>query len=152
RSAIDTLPPSVRSRILMLGRVTDADLASLYAAADVFVAAATGGEGFGLVLLEAMAAGWPIVATDIPGYREVIRADVDALVGPRNDAPSLAETVRRILESPALAARLRRSARDRVRHFDWERVTDAIEHTYRVATDPDARSVSTPIADMDWSL
>jgi phosphatidylinositol alpha-mannosyltransferase len=130
QTEVDRLPQAVRQRIVMLGDVDEARLPSIYAAADVFIAPAVGGESFGIVLLEAMAAGRPIVATDIEGYREVVRAEVDALVvGPR-DAHGLADAIGRILEDPALASRLSLSARDRVQQFAWTVVTDAVERAY----------------------
>jgi phosphatidylinositol alpha-mannosyltransferase len=129
---VDAVPQAVRRRILMLGDVDEGQLPSIYAAADVFIAPAVGGESFGTVLLEAMAAGRPIVATDIAGYREVVRADVDALVvGPR-DPLALADAIGRILDDAALASRLGLSARDRVQQFAWDAVTDAVERVYGV--------------------
>ncbi|MGH9387684.1 MAG: glycosyltransferase family 4 protein [Vicinamibacterales bacterium] len=130
-SEIDGVPQAVRRRIVMLGDVEDGRLPSIYAAADVFIAPAIGGESFGMVLLEAMAAGRTIVATDIDGYREVVRADVDALVVRPRDAQGLAASIGRVLEDPALARRLGLSARDRVQQFAWTVVTDAVEHAYR---------------------
>ena len=128
---VDRVPPAVRHRIVMLGEVDDGQLPSIYAAADVFIAPAVGRESFGTVLLEAMAAGRAIVATDIEGYREVVRADVDALVVGARDSQGLADAIGRILENPALASRLSLSARDRVQQFAWSVVTDAVEHAYR---------------------
>ena len=130
--AADAVPPAVRQRIVMLGEVDDGQLPSIYAAADVFIAPAVGRESFGTVLLEAMAAGRPIVATDIEGYREVVRAGVDALVVAPRDAQALASAIERILDSPALASRLGLSARHRVQQFSWDVVTDAVERAYGV--------------------
>ena len=138
QSELDGLTPGVRQRIVMLGDVDDDALPPLYAAADVFIAPAVGSESFGTVLLEAMAAGRPIVASDIAGYREVVRADVDALVvGPR-DVPGLADAIGRILDDPALANRLGLAARDRVQQFAWAVVTDAVEQAYDEVVRTDA--------------
>ena len=138
--------------MVFAGAVPDADLPACFAAGDVFAmpcrsrwagldteglgtvflqAAAVGRESFGTVLLEAMAAGRPIVTTDIEGYREVVRADVDALVVDPGDSQGLAGAIGRILENPALASRLSLSARERVQQFAWTMVTDAVEHVYR---------------------
>ena len=130
---VDAAPPAVRRRILMLGEVDDAELRSLYAAADVFLAPAIGCESFGAVLLEAMAARRPIVASDIDGYREVVRAGVDALVVRARDTEALADGVTHILDDPALAERLASSARVRAQTFGWDVVTDAVEQAYRTA-------------------
>jgi phosphatidylinositol alpha-mannosyltransferase len=128
--ALHDVPASVRRRIVMLGEVDDDRLPSIYAAADVFIAPAVGRESFGTVLLEAMAARRPIVATDIDGYREVVRSGVDALLVAPRDAQALADAVGRILDTPALASRLAASARDRVQQFSWDVVTDAVERSY----------------------
>jgi phosphatidylinositol alpha-mannosyltransferase len=134
RRVVNAAPPAVRARTVMLGDVEDADLPSIYAAADVFIAPAVGCESFGTVLLEAMASGRPIVAADIEGYREVVRAGVDALlVGPRN-ADALAHAIGRVLDSPGLAERLRQAARVRVQQFAWDVVTDAVERAYRASS------------------
>jgi phosphatidylinositol alpha-mannosyltransferase len=130
RGEIDGLPHAVRRRIVMLGDVDDGRLPSIYAAADVFVAPAVGGESFGTVLLEAMAAARPIVATGIEGYREVVRAEIDALMVEPRDAGTLADAIGRLLECPAFADRLRLSARDRVEQFAWTVVTDEVERAY----------------------
>jgi len=91
RGALERLPAEVRRRVVSLGTVPHDALPSYHAAADVFVAAATGQESFGIVLVEAMAAGVPVVATDIPGYREVVRDDVDGLLVPPGDPEALAD-------------------------------------------------------------
>jgi phosphatidylinositol alpha-mannosyltransferase len=133
QSAVNRLRPEVRSRIVMLSDVEDGELPSIYAAADVFIAPAVGCESFGTVLLEAMAAGRPIVASDIEGYREVVRDGLDALLVQPRDAKGLARAIGRILDSAELASRLARSGRDRVQQFDWAAVTDLVEQAYRKA-------------------
>ena len=74
-----------------LGRVSDAEKAQLFRTADVFVSPATGGESFGIVLLEAMAAGTPIVAADIHGYKGVVRRGREGLLVPPREPKALAE-------------------------------------------------------------
>src|SRR5205814_1903932 len=127
RSEVDRVPRAVRRRIVMLGDVDEDRLPAIYAAADVFIAPAIGQESFGTVLLEAMAAGRPIVASDIEGYREVVRDGVDALTVAPRDERAIADAVGPILDNPALARRLALSARDRVTQFAWGVVTDAVE-------------------------
>src|SRR5262249_47792434 len=135
-------PPDLRQRVLMLGDIPDGQLPSAYAAADVFVAPATGQESFGIVLLEAMAAGVPIVATDIEGYREVVRGGAQAVLVPPGDAASLAHGISRILESPLLARRLVAAGRRRVRRFSWSLVTDEIERSYDRAVETAAQTAA----------
>ena len=105
-----------------------------HAGADVYVAPATGHESFGLILVEAMAAGVPVVATDIPGYREVIRDGVDGSLVPPGDPHALAVAVGRVLGDRDLRERLRANARERARTYGWDAVAPTIEAIYeRVA-------------------
>ena len=95
-------------RIEWLGRITDREKAARLRGASVFCAPALGGESFGVVLLEAMAAGTPVVASDIPGYRNVARPGLDAVMPPPGDADRLwPRALRRVLADDDLAADLR---------------------------------------------
>jgi phosphatidylinositol alpha-mannosyltransferase len=136
RRAVDAAPPPVRSRIVMLGTIPHRAVPMLLAGADVAVAAATGQESFGYSLVEAMAAGIPVVATDIEGYRQVASDGVDALLVPPGDPQALAEAVGRVLDDPALAGRLAAAGRSRAASFDWPHVADRIEQVYRSVLAP----------------
>jgi phosphatidyl-myo-inositol alpha-mannosyltransferase len=129
--AVDAVPRDVRDRIVMVGAVANRDLHPYHGIADVYVAPATGHESFGVILVEALAAGVPVVAADIPGYREVIRDDVDGLLVPPGDDRALAEGVARVLDDPALAERLAQAGRARAHAFSWDSVTPRIEAVYR---------------------
>jgi phosphatidylinositol alpha-mannosyltransferase len=133
RDAVELLPGPARERVLMLGRVEHTDLPPLHAAADVFVSSAAGQESFGIVLVEAMAAGLPVVASDIEGYREVVRRGIDGLLVPPGDPAALAGAIRRVLAEPNLARRLSEAGRARAGQFSWETVTARIEHVYEEA-------------------
>jgi len=139
RGAVSRLPPDLRDRVLMLGAVPHGRLPAYHAAADAFVGPARGGESFGIVLVEAMAAGLPVVASDIEGWREVVRDGVDGLLVPPSDPAALAAAVRRVLEDPDLATRLSRAGRDRSERYRWEAVTGEIEGAYRDAIEAHAR-------------
>lgn len=139
RSQVEKLPHQVRERIVMLGTVPHEELPHYYASADAFLAPATGGESFGIVLLEAMAAGVPVVATDIPGYREVARAGTDALLVRPNHPVELASAARRILVDPGLAASLTSAGRARAEEFRWETVARRIEDAYGRALEVNQR-------------
>jgi phosphatidylinositol alpha-mannosyltransferase len=105
----------------------------LLSAASVVCLPALGGESFGVTLLEAMAAGRPIVASDISGYAGVARAGIDAdLVEPGN-AAALAAALARALTDPEHARALAASARARAARFDWRVVADEVEDVYREA-------------------
>jgi phosphatidyl-myo-inositol alpha-mannosyltransferase len=133
RDAVDLLPGLARERVLMLGRVEHADLPPLHAASDVFVSPAVGQESFGIVLVEAMAAGLPVVASDIEGYREIVRRGIEGLLVPPGDPAALAGAIRRVLGEPALARRLSEAGRARAGQFSWETVAARIEHVYEEA-------------------
>jgi phosphatidylinositol alpha-mannosyltransferase len=113
-------PPGVQ----WLGRIPDAELAPRLRSATVFCAPSLHGESFGVVLLEAMAAGTPVVASDIPGYRDVARAGKEALLVEPGDPDSLRQALRQVLDSPSLAAELVEGGRQRAAGFSMERLAE----------------------------
>lgn len=113
-----------------LGRVTDGEKAQLFRTADVFVAPATGRESFGIVLLEAMAAGAPIVASDIHGYKGVVKRGEQGLLVPPGEPRELAAAIGRLLADEELRAAMSASGMARAEAFGWERVTDRVEAYY----------------------
>ncbi len=141
RSAIAALPADVRVRVTMLGTVANRELPPVHRACDVFVAPNRGGESFGVILLEAMAAGLPVVACDIPGFDEVLTDDVDGLLVAPNDATALARAIARVLGDPALAGRLAGAGRARAGAFDWGVVAARLEELYVRAAAAPGRSV-----------
>lgn len=130
QDAFDGVPERVRQRVAMLGALPDEALPGYYAAADLFVGPATGHESFGIVLLEAMASGMPIVASDLPGYRCVVRDEIEGLLVPVGDATSLADAIERVLTRPDLASRLGAAGRLRAATFSWADVARRIECVY----------------------
>ncbi len=125
------VPAALRGHIHFFGHVPSADLPRWYATGDIFVSPATGNESFGIVLLEAMAAGRPVVATDIPGYRAVIQPAENAFAVPPGDVAALAEALVALVEDPARRTELAERGRARALEFAWPRVTDQIEAVYR---------------------
>jgi phosphatidylinositol alpha-mannosyltransferase len=113
-----------------LGRVSDDERNQLFRTADVYVSPATGRESFGIVLLEAMAAGAPIVASDIHGYKGVVRRGQEALLVPPKDPEELAEAIGRILTDRALAAAMSEAGPKRAEEFSWPRVTAKVDDYY----------------------
>jgi phosphatidyl-myo-inositol alpha-mannosyltransferase len=111
-------------RIEWLGRVTDAEAASRLRGADLFCAPSLHGESFGIVLLESMAAQTPVIASDLPGYRNVATPEVDALMVPPGDAPALAAAIRRVLTDSALAARLVAAGEQRANELSMDRLAE----------------------------
>jgi phosphatidylinositol alpha-mannosyltransferase len=119
--------------VTALGRVGDAEKHAALEAADVLCAPSLGGESFGMVLTEAFAAGTPVVASDIAGYRDVVGDGRDGLLVPRGDATRLAETLRDLALDPArnhaLAAEAGRSAE----RYAWPRVAAEVASVYEDA-------------------
>jgi phosphatidylinositol alpha-mannosyltransferase len=133
RAVLDALPVHLRARVAMLGHVPNEELPEIAVACDAFLGPAVGGESFGVVLIEAMAAGLPVIASAIPGYDEVVTHDVDGVLVPPRDPDALATATARVLDDAALAARLRDGGRARARSFDWPRVVDMLEDLYAEA-------------------
>ncbi|HET9345180.1 MAG TPA: glycosyltransferase family 4 protein [Candidatus Limnocylindrales bacterium] len=115
-----------------LGRVSDEEKAQLFRSADVYVSPATGGESFGIVLLEAMAAGTPIVASDIHGYKGVVRRDREAMLVPPREPKEIAAAIARLLRDDELRAEMGRNGLARAQEFSWERVTAKVDAFYGI--------------------
>jgi phosphatidylinositol alpha-mannosyltransferase len=117
-------------RIEWLGTIDDDEKARRLRGADVFCAPSLYGESFGVVLLEAMAAHVPIVATDLPGYANVARAGTDALLVPEGDAGALAGAVRRVLTDHSLAEALVSAGDARAACFAMDRLAERYVELY----------------------
>jgi phosphatidylinositol alpha-mannosyltransferase len=131
RSAVGKLQVSLRDRVTLLGTIPNVDLPPYLATCDVYIGSAVGGESFGVVLVEAMAAGLPVIASGIAGYTEVVRAGVDGLLVKPRDPAALAGAVTRVLDEPGLAEQLTEAGHDRARSFDWAVAAARIEEIYR---------------------
>ena len=117
--------------VQFLGRVSEDDKARTFASADIFCAPSTGQESFGIVLLEAMAAGVPIVASDIHGYKNVVQRDVSGLlVEPRNHR-QLAAALYALARDPQLRAQMGAAGRARAPEYSWPNVTRQVVAFYR---------------------
>ena len=111
--------------VVLVGTVPDAELPAWYAAADLLAFPSTK-EGWGLAVLEAMSAGLPVVASDLPVFGEYLTSGRDALLVPVDDASALAAALAAVLDGPDLAARLRAQALATAQRFTWAR--SAAEH------------------------
>jgi glycosyltransferase involved in cell wall biosynthesis len=111
--------------VALLGTVPDAELPGWYAAADVLAFPSTK-EGWGLAVLEAMSAGLPVVASDLPVFREYLKPGQDALMVPVDNAAALAAALGAVLDDAALAGRLRTAGYRVCARFTWDR--SAAEH------------------------
>ena len=133
--AMALVPPRLRTDLIFVGSVPQADLPSYYASADVFCAPSLGGESFGIVLAEAMAVGLPVVCSDIGGYRDVVRDGADGLLVPPRDPEALAAALAGLLDNPARLAAMGRAAAVAARRYAWGTVAGEVAEVYRAALD-----------------
>lgn len=117
-------------RVTWLGRISDDEKASRLRGATVFCAPSLGGESFGVVLLEAMAAAVPVVASDIPAYRCVAREGTDALLVPPGDPRALAAGLSQMLGDPDLAGSYAVAGEERAAGFAMARLADRYLELY----------------------
>ncbi len=125
-----------------LGKVSEQRKRSELARADVLCAPSLHGESFGMILTEACAAANAVVASDIPGYREVVRDGLDGLLTPPGDALALAEALRRLALDARLRASMATAARRRAERFAWRRVASEVVDAYEQARRIGAPSTS----------
>jgi phosphatidylinositol alpha-mannosyltransferase len=121
-----------------LGRVDDEELWRRLHGADVLCAPSLGGESFGMVLTEAFAAGTPVVASEIAGYRQVVTHGRDGLLVPPGDPLALAEALRSLSVDPARRREMGAAARRRADDFAWPRVAQQVTSVYERAIEAPA--------------
>lgn len=121
--------PPADADVAVIGPVADAEMPALYRAADVF-AFPSHREGFGLVVLEAQAAGVPTVTSDLPVFAEFLTAGRDTLSIPVGDAARLADALVVATSDTGLRDRLVRAGRDTARRFSWQACAEQHESTY----------------------
>jgi phosphatidyl-myo-inositol alpha-mannosyltransferase len=124
------LPEELRDRAVFLGEVSEDDKVRLLHSVDVFCSPNTGGESFGIVTAEAMAAGVPIVASDIPAFRDVLRDGRAGELFAAGDADDLAKAAGRLLDDPTRRAELSVAALDAVADYDWGIVAGSVVSVY----------------------
>jgi len=116
-----------------LGKVSELQKTAELERADVLCATSLHGESFGMVLTEAFAAATPVVASDIPGYRDVVRDGVDGLLTPAGDALALAQALRALALDPARRDAMAAAARARAERFAWPHVAAEVLDCYEQA-------------------
>ncbi len=126
--------------VTALGKVSEEDKLRELREADALCAPSLSGESFGMVLTEAFAASTPVVASDIPGYRDVVRDGEDGVLSAPGDALALAETLRALALDPERRARMARSARERAERFAWPHVAAEAADVYEQAIATAARA------------
>ncbi|HET9517434.1 MAG TPA: glycosyltransferase family 4 protein [Actinoplanes sp.] len=129
----DGIPAELRDRVTFLGLVSEADKARMLRSVDVYVAPNTGGESFGMILTEAMAAGAPVVASDLDAFRRVLAGGSAGALFAVGDAAALTRTVAELLDDPARRGVLRERARAAVAAYDWPSVANRVLEVYATA-------------------
>jgi phosphatidylinositol alpha-mannosyltransferase len=135
---LSELPPALAGRVTLLGQVSEADKARMLRSVDVYCAPNLGGESFGIILLEAMAAGAPILASDLDPFRRVLDDGRAGTLFRTGDPDSLARGLAGLLDDPAGRQRLVGVGTDVVAGYDWPVVAKQIVAVYEtvVARDP----------------
>ena len=113
-----------------IGPVSAEDLPRYYATADIFCSPATGAESFGIVLLEAMAAGKPVVVSDIEGYANIVTDQRQGILFPPKNSEALADALVRLIKDPSLRQRMGAEGRLTVEQYRWPEIARRVEEYY----------------------
>jgi phosphatidyl-myo-inositol alpha-mannosyltransferase len=127
---LERVPAPLRDRVVLLGQVSEQDKVRMLHSVDVFCAPNTGGESFGIVLAEAMAAGAPIVASDLDAFRRVLQGGRAGELFTTGDPADLARAARRLLDDPERRAKLSAAATSAVSAYDWSMVARDVVSVY----------------------
>lgn len=112
--------------VRFIGYVPEEDLPRYYHTCDIFCAPSLGYESFGMVLVEAMAAGKPVVASAIPGYSEVVKSGVEGLLVPPGDPQALARAIIHLLRNPQLRATMGELGKRKVARYSWRQIASEV--------------------------
>jgi len=124
------LPPALAGRVALLGQVSEADKARMLRSVDVYCAPNLGGESFGIILLEAMAAGAPIAASDLEAFRRVLDDGRAGALFPTGDPAGMARVLGGLLDDPARRAALAAAGHEAVAAYDWPVVARQVLDVY----------------------
>jgi phosphatidyl-myo-inositol alpha-mannosyltransferase len=128
--------PDLESHINAVGKVSDEELWRRFGEADVLCAPSLAGESFGMVLIEAMAAGTSVVASKIAGYSDVVTDGVDGILVPPADPQALAEELQLLAHEPERRAALGDSGRRSAERYAWPVVAGEVRDVYESAIEP----------------
>ncbi|WP_426505976.1 glycosyltransferase family 4 protein [Dactylosporangium sp. McL0621] len=130
---VEDLDVRVRDRIVFLGKVSEEDKARMLRSVDLYVAPNTGGESFGMILTEAMAAGTPVLASELDAFRRVLDGGDAGALFPVGDAGALARSAAALLDDPARRAALAARGAEVVAAYDWPVVAERVLEVYSTA-------------------
>ncbi|MBI3688959.1 MAG: glycosyltransferase family 4 protein [Actinobacteria bacterium] len=128
------LPSTLTGRVDLLGQVSEDDKARMLRSVDLYCAPNTGGESFGIILLEAMAAGTPIVASDLEAFRRVLADGLAGVLFRTGDAAELATTLDALLADPERRRELAETGSRQVHGYDWPIVVAQVTRVYETVT------------------
>ncbi|QOC92657.1 glycosyltransferase family 4 protein [Micromonospora craniellae] len=142
----DQFPPGLRDRVTFLGLVSEEEKARMLRSVHLYVAPNTGGESFGMILTEALAAGTTIVASDLDAFRRVLDGGRAGRLFPTGDAVTLRDCLAELLDDPAQRAELTACGHRVVANFDWPVVARRVLEVYAAAIEAtDGR-----VIDQEW--
>jgi phosphatidylinositol alpha-mannosyltransferase len=143
----DEIPDLLHDRVIFLGLVSEADKARMLRSVDVYVAPNTGGESFGMILTEAMAAGTAIAASDLDAFRRVLDGGRAGALFPTGDAGALSHLLSELLDDPERRSALSAAARTVVAAYDWPSIAQRVLEVYATAIEAtDGR-----VIDEEWA-
>jgi len=130
---LDDVPARLREQIVFLGLIPEQDKPRMLRSVHVYAAPNIGGESFGMILTEAMAAGTPVVASDMDAFRRVLDGGKAGVLFPTGDASALAAALEELLDDPARRAELAARAREVVAGYDWPVIAGRVLEVYATA-------------------
>ena len=143
----DEIPAELHDRVEFLGLVSEPDKARMLRSVDIYVAPNTGGESFGMILTEAMAAGAAIAASDLDAFRRVLDGGRAGALFPVGDAEALADLLGDLLDDPQRRAELAESAKMVVNAYDWPSVANRVLEVYATAIE----ATNGRVFDEEWA-
>ena len=147
----DDIPAGLRDRVEYLGMVSEPDKARMLRSVDVYVAPNTGGESFGMVLTEAMAAGAAIAASDLDAFRRVLDGGRAGALFHTGDADALAAVLDELLDDPIRRDALAAGARSAVAAYDWQTVANRVLEVYATAIEATDGRVIDDVGVEEWA-
>jgi len=127
------VPPELRERITFLGRISEIEKAQFFKSVSLYIAPNTGGESFGIILAEAMAAKTPIVASDLPAFTKLLdNGSAGALFASEN-SEDLADTIINLLDNQEMREKIAIAGYEKAKNFDWDSVGEQILSVYEMA-------------------
>jgi phosphatidylinositol alpha-mannosyltransferase len=127
------VPPELRERITFLGRISEIEKAQFFKSVSLYIAPNTGGESFGIILAEAMAAKTPIVASDLAAFTQPLDNGIAGALFASENSEDLADTIINLLDNQEMREKIAIAGYEKAKSFDWDSVGDQILSVYEMA-------------------